>query len=73
MKTQRFKNEPFSDWELFEIFKESSSGFDEKSTWALVQEAKEAYHDVQRTLVHLEMAQEANERNNDSLYHSYAA
>jgi hypothetical protein len=71
MKTQLFIDDPLSDEQLFQML---IDGFpDKKSCWQAVHEAQQAYQEILKEQVLLEMEEEASERENDLYYASYAA
>jgi hypothetical protein len=56
MKTEVFNDEPLSDGELFVMLRESFS--DSESCWEAVREAQQAYSDLNKRLILLEIQEE---------------
>ncbi|MCW3102437.1 MAG: hypothetical protein JWO09_877 [Bacteroidetes bacterium] len=51
-----FTDEPLSDLELFQILRDSFN--DDESTWEVVSEAQEAYKDLRKRIIQLEIEEE---------------
>lgn len=56
MKTEMFNDEPLTNGELFVMMRESFQ--DDKSCWEAVHEAQQAYRELNREIILLEMKEE---------------